>query len=84
MTFKYDDSSRLPAIAQPSTRRTNMIYDPVPHPTPVAVSLSPAAPATDASGPLPWFIDALGNRVEVAEKASPDDADEPVVVIRPV
>lgn len=82
MTFKYDDSSRLPAIAQPGTRRTNMIYDPVLHPKPVAVSLSPATPTTHASGPLTWFIDALGNQVEVA-KETPPDADEPVVVIRP-
>ena len=36
MTFQYDASSRPPAVAQPSSRRINMIYDPAPHPTPVA------------------------------------------------
>ncbi len=82
MTPKYDTGpARLPFDPGVGPR-TNIVYDTSGLPILVAPSPSPA-PATGASGPLTWFIDALGNRVDVTGPPLADDADDPLIVTRP-
>ncbi len=78
MSPKYDTSYH-PPLDPGMGQRTNIVYDTGGRPILVAPSPSPS-PATGVSGPLTWFIDALGNRVDVTEPSPPDDADDPVVV----
>jgi hypothetical protein len=87
MTPGYDASACTVLPVDALGQRTNMTYDTGLHPTPVAAS-PPAAGATDATGPILWVIDPLGNRVELLPPMLPSpppdsDGDEPVVVIRP-
>ena len=76
MTFTYDASTTRVTPVDALGQRTNMTYDPGPHP--------PAA-NDDATGPILWVIDALGNRVGLTPPTSPEepDGDDPIVVIKP-
>jgi hypothetical protein len=86
MTLGYDASARTVLPVDAIGQRTNMTYDPGPHPTPVAASPPLTAGANDAAGPILWVIDPLGNRVELTPPTPtpPPDAegDEPIVINR--
>lgn len=76
MTFTYDASTTRVLPVDAIGMRTNMTYDPGPHP--------PAMQDGSGDGPIRRVIDALGNRVEL-NPPTPDepDGDEPIVVIQP-
>ena len=85
MTPGYDASARTVLPVDAIGPRTNLTYDPGPHPTPVTPGPGVVG-ANDATGPILWVIDPLGNRVELmppTPTAPPDaEGDQPIVVNR--